>query len=317
MISRSPARHSIQTSYHEGTLNSTENTDTVIIQNNTESILPNTSANYLNDRTPPTNLDIFATSLKLPQFWTNCPDAWFIQIEMQFATKGISIDQTKYEYIITALPQEVIIKVLDVIQNPPATNRYLNLKNVLIERHSLSENSRLDKILSDSEMGDRKPSEFYRSLALLAGSSFSQEVLKKLWLRKLPKTLNVALTGSNIHDLNELIKLSDKLWEVIYNGEVSSIKTQSRSSNIENVVENLTKSLCENINKLSLEVCSLREQLNDRDSRSRFRNNNRSTSRSRGRSSNNNWLCRFHYRYGDKARRCEQPCSFSNENSKN
>lgn len=267
------------------------------------------------DRISHADHEIYATSVKLPQFWTTCPDAWFVHAEMQFATKGITTDQTKYEYIITALPQEVIIKVLDIIQNPPVSGRYLNLKKILIERHSLSETSKLDKILSDSEIGDRKPSEFYRSLALLAGSSFSQDVLKKLWLRKLPKSLNVALTGSNLSDVNELIQLADKLWEVIFNGEISSMKYSTGSSNIEKAVEDLTRSLCENVNKLSLEVSSLKRQLEDREARPRFRRYGRNSSRSRGRSSSRNWLCRFHFRFGDQARKCEQPCSFSNTNN--
>lgn len=314
MIAHSPARNSNQTENQNLTMN-LGNTDNVIA--NEDNVYHNIGVGQTGERLPRAELDIFATSVKLPQFWTNCPDAWFVQVEMQFATKNIGVDQTKYEYIITALPQEVIVKVLDVIQNPPARDRYLNLKKILIERHSLSESSRLDKVLSDREMGDRKPSEFYRSLALLAGSSFSQEVLVKLWLRKLPKTLNVALTGSNLRDVNELIRLSDKLWEAIYNGEVSSIRESSGSSNMENVVENLTRSLCESIGKLSLEVSSFKRQLEERDSRPRFRRFNRSSSRSRGRSANKDWLCRFHYRYGSKARRCEQPCSFSNEDSTN
>lgn len=38
-----------------------------------------------------------------------------------------------------------------------------NLNKTFIERNSLNESSKLDKILSDRDIGDRKPSEFYRS----------------------------------------------------------------------------------------------------------------------------------------------------------
>lgn len=308
MISRSPTRTNIST---QDTTSSTLQDSSV--NNNLNSNMNN---NQSMNRISQLDLDICASAIKLPQFWTNCPDAWFVHAEMQFATKGITTDQTKYEYIITALPQDVIVKVLDFIQNPTASERYINLKKILIERHSLSENSKLDKILSDSDMGDRKPSEYYRSLALLAGSNFSQDVLTKLWLRKLPKSLNVALTGSNISDRNELIQLADRLWEVIYNGEINSIRS-SRTSNMEQVVQNLTASLCENINKLTLEVSSLKNELEHRTSRPSYRRYNRSNSRSRGRSQSRNWLCRFHYRFGSQARKCEQPCSFSKENSTN
>lgn len=136
--------------------------------------------------------------------------------------------------------------------------------------------------------------------------------MTKLWLRKLPKTLNVALTGSNINDHNELMQLADRFWEVIYNGEVCAIK-QSSTSNFEQIVKNLTTSLCENISKLTLEVSSLKNQLENRSSRSQYRSFSRNNSRSRGRSSNKPWLCRYHYRFGSKARKCEQSCSFSSD----
>lgn len=256
------------------------------------------------------SFDLCATSIKLPSFWTSCPDAWFIHAEMQFATKGISVDKTKYEHVITALPQEVILTVLDFIQNPPRSNLYENLKKILVDRHSLSETVKLEKILSDSEMGNRKPSEFYRSLALLAGTSFSHDLLTKLWLRKLPKGLNVALTGSNHKDTNEMIQLADKIWEVMFNSELSCIKEHT-SHSLENIVENLTRTLCESVNKLCIEVNSIKSQLEDRQSRPQFRNNFRRNSRSRDRVNSNNWLCKYHYRFGERAIRCEQPCSFS------
>ncbi|XP_037828132.1 uncharacterized protein LOC119616058 [Lucilia sericata] len=309
---RSPSRNTSQTqnsSSIQQVSNDDANSNTTQ-QNQT----PQTENPLLTGCFTQSNYDLCATSVKLPQFWTNCPDAWFIHAEMQFTTKGISLDRTKYEYIITALPQEVIITVLDIIQNPPPNNLYHNLKKVLVERHSLSETSRLEKILSDSEMGNRKPSEFYRSLSLLAGTSFSPDILKKLWLRKLPKSLNVALTGSNHNDINEMIQLADKIWEVMFNGEVANIK-EHNPTNIEYVVENLTKTLCENMTKLCVEINSLKQEFNDRQPRSSYRNRYRRNSRSRVRSSSRDWLCRYHYRFGDKAIRCEQPCSYKQNSS--
>ncbi|XP_036321996.1 STIP1 homology and U box-containing protein 1-like [Rhagoletis pomonella] len=40
-----------------------------------------------NIRNPYDRSEICATSVKLPQFWSNCPEAWFVHAEMQFATK--------------------------------------------------------------------------------------------------------------------------------------------------------------------------------------------------------------------------------------
>lgn len=311
----SPTRTQLRQQDSTGNLDSENNDNTSLSQSQSRPIV---TSGYNSQ----SNIEISATSVKLPQFWTNCPEAWFIHAEMHFATKGITQSRTKYEYIITALPQDVIMTVLDTIQNPNSTNPYEHLKNILIERHSISEHKKLDKILSDSQIGDRKPSEFYRSLALLAGTNFSTEILKEIWLRKLPKSLNVALTTSNLSDINETIKLADKLWEVLHNGEVNSIKGLSSESNLglNKVIESLaqaTSCMVEQFKSLSLEVSSIKKDLEENRYQPRYRQFNRNRSRSRGRSRNRDWLCRFHYRFGSQARNCEQPCSYKRSETEN
>ncbi|XP_037825738.1 uncharacterized protein LOC119613772, partial [Lucilia sericata] len=258
--------------------------------NNTDSGNMTDLNNLSAPTSPQSNIEIYSTTIKLPQFWTNCPEAWFIHAEMQFTNRRV----TKYEYIVTSLPQDVIVTVLDVFQNPPTGNRYDHLKKILIDRHSMIENRKLDKILSDSEIGDRKPSEFYRSLALHSNSNFSPDVLKKIWLRKLPKSLNVALTGSNLTDINELTRLADNIWEVLHGNEIASVNDNtpihSNSSNLEKVVENLvqaTTNICNSFNNLSLDIASIRNQLEGQQYRSLNRRFSRS--RSRSRSTNRDW----------------------------
>lgn len=265
------------------------------------------ASDNVNDR-----LDICATSLKLPSFWLDYPEAWFIHAETLFENKGIIRDNTKYEYLIVSLPQDVIMSVIDIVQNPPQEDRYATLKSKLLERHTLSEQKKLDKLLSNSEMGDRKPSEFYRSLVLLSGPNMNTEFVKKLWLRKLPRTLNISLVGSNIDNIEDLLKLADSIWEIASGNDVctvSSYGNENSHSDVARVVDNLmklTSAMCDQFNKLSLEITEVRRSLESFNSERRFKNR----SRSRGRSASRKWLCRFHYRFGSKARSCEQPCSY-------
>ena len=268
-----------------------------------------------NNRTENLN-EIMATSLKLPLFWTDYPEAWFIHIETLFRTKNITQDNTKYEYLIISLPQDVIVSVLDIIQNPEISDKYLNLKKHLIERHTISEQRKLDKIFSNSELSDQKPSEFYRSLALVAGAGFDNELLKKLWLRKLPKPLNVALTGSNLANITELLKLADNIWEITNDSEICAVQSFSKSSNtqlnLDKAVEGISKIasvMCDQFSKLSMEVCAMKEAFEQRPSKFGYRQHR---GRSRSTSRNRNWVCKYHYRYGVNARNCEQPCSFNN-----
>lgn len=112
-----------------------------------------------------------------------------------------------------------------------------------------------------------------------------------------------------------MIQLADMIVEVMFNGEVANIK-EYNPTNIEHVVKNLTNTLCENMTKLCIEVNSLKKELNGRQSCSPYQSRYMRNSRSRVRSTSRDWLCRFHYRFGDKAIRCEQLCSY-NKNSSN
>lgn len=272
--------------------------------------------------------EIHATAIKLPTFWTNCPDAWFAHTEIQFQSKSITVDRTKYEYLVTALPQEVIVTVLDFIQNPPSTNLYEGLKKTLLDRLSMSESKRLDKILSESEMGDQKPSQFYRSLLLLAGTTVSSELIYKLWLRKLPKSLNIALTGSGHTELNVLLGLADNLWEVIAGGELSAVSNKPnqnmKSEDLITITQHFaqtTNKIMESFNKLSIEVQELRSEHRNRSHsrNSNFRGSSRRGSFSRKGSCQRpaNWVCKYHYKFGSAARKCEQPCSYRQNDHQN
>lgn len=315
MVTRSPTRTALQNnSSHADSANN------ATISNMQESV-PYVTSN--NNNSAHVDAEVASASVKLPQFWTSCPEAWFVHVEMQFATKRITRNITRFEHVVASLPQEVIMTVLDVVQRPISSNSYEDLKQILIERHTISENRRLDRVLSDSEIGDRRPSEFFRSLSLLAGTNFSRDVLTKLWIRKLPKSLNVALTGTNVSDHDELLKLADRIWDVLHVDEIAEIRgnalvqTSANSANMEKIVENLvqaTSNICESVRTLSIEISSLRRQSNDEPFRSRRVRFNQSRSPSRNRSNNRGWLCKYHYRYGDKANKCEQPCSFAETN---
>lgn len=111
--------------------------------------------------------------VRLPEFWPQIPDTWFKSVEAQFALKNVSTDNRRYQILLTSLPGSIIQTVTDIVNDPPAANKYDTLKNAVIERNSLSEERRLDQLLSghSADMGDRRPSEFFRYLETLAGST--------------------------------------------------------------------------------------------------------------------------------------------------
>ena len=67
-----------------------------------------------------------AVALKLPTFWDHQPRVWFPQAEAQFTLQVVTVDSTKYSYLVATLPEDVTTRALD------STDKYKGLKDELL-----------------------------------------------------------------------------------------------------------------------------------------------------------------------------------------
>jgi hypothetical protein len=58
-------------------------------------------------------------SLRLPAFWVDKPVRWFVLAESRFRLHGIHREQTRYDYLVSALTKEAVSLMLDVVEHPP------------------------------------------------------------------------------------------------------------------------------------------------------------------------------------------------------
>lgn len=243
--------------------------------------------------------EIARVSIKVPPFWATQPQIWFAQIESQFDICGITTDATKFNTIVGNIESSVLTQVTDAVLHPPAQYKFENLKKAIIERYSDSEQSRMRKLLSDVDLGDKKPSQLFNELRQLAGEKIDSDFLKNIWLQRLPpqvQAILAAITG----DAKTLANVADtiidtggynRIQKISVTAGASSSKTPS--SSIEAKIDELTQRF-------------------DRFERSR------SQSRPRSKSSNRDstpgvktTLCWYHRRFGDRATRCNSDsCSF-------
>ncbi|XP_026275296.2 uncharacterized protein LOC113204347 [Frankliniella occidentalis] len=269
-----------------------------------------------------------SVSGKLPAFWADKPSVWFAQAESHFTNFNILQDAKKYHYVVSQLDTATAAEVEDIITGPMGDRTYKNLKDNLISRLSDSEQKRVQKLISDEVMGDRKPSQFLRHLRSLAGSSaaVSDALLSQIWLQRLPATASAILSSHSNLDLNALATMADKIVEVApaIPSAVLAIKTNPPPPS-----PDVSVLIFETLQKLPQQIASLvspRERRDDRQSRSRSQSrfrDNRSASRSRDLSRSaphssrggDSSMCWYHARHGSNAQKCVSPCSFNQGNA--
>ena len=268
-----------------------------------------------------TTSNVESITLKLPPFWTNFPAQWFYHVESQFNTRHVRTEKTKYDYVIAALPQEIVTSVFDVMQQitdsfeteTPDSTPYLTIKKALIDRHTLSESARIESLISGVEMGDRKPSEFYRSLKGLAGTSgvVSDKLIINLWMRRLPPMVQATLKALPDDNVSNLTTIADSVYEVFQGSSVNAIsKPESRSDSQVSYLMERNQKLELEINEIKHMISKLSTNLGNQRFSSRSRSGARNRTPSRGRDN----ICWYHKKFGPKASKCTKPCDFKTPN---
>lgn len=77
--------------------------------------------------------------LKLPTFWHKHPKLWFAQLESEFLVFRIRSDDVKYSTVIRHLDEQALVMVAEIIERPSERDKYLYLKNLLINRFTDSD----------------------------------------------------------------------------------------------------------------------------------------------------------------------------------
>lgn len=235
---------------------------------------------------------VASVAVKLPEFWKSDPAMWFAQAEAQFALAGVTKDITKFNHIVAKVDQTVLRHVSDLVANPPENQKYEAIKTRLLSRFEMSPQEKLEKLLVSCDLGDMKPTHLLAKMQDLAsGLKVDDNLMKMLFLQRLPSNVRPILT---IHD-GTLAKLAEMADKLVDSGHSHVAATQSAASSTDEIIAQIAF--------LTAEIQKLKASCG---SRNRSSSRARSTSGERSRE-----ICWYHFKYGDRARQCREPCKFA------
>lgn len=240
-------------------------------------------------------------NLKFPPFWAGNPALWFAQVEAAFALHNVNGDTTRYRHIITQLDSRTLPAIADIISNPPVADKYLAIKARIMSSFADTTESKLRQLLRGLDPSNDKPTLLLQRIRNLAGGHVGDALLRTLFLEQLPEYVRGVLAISGDIDLSTLAQQADRVMEATQSSSVSAIHQQAQHSPHPAVAsvarDTAMTDLLAAVALLTNEVKALKSDVRSR---------GRSTSRPR---TTQQQICRFHAKFGDRARNCEAPCS--------
>lgn len=207
----------------------------------------------------------------------------------------------------------VIIK--DLIITPPADAPYITAKKELLKRLDISQDVKTRKLLEDQVLGDKKPSEFLRHLRDLGGESISENLLRTLWLGRLPTNVQVILATQQDATITKTAELADGIMETLRGApQLHQPNIAAMTPAINVVVEAMTAQMSQLTSMFRQEIAEVRREFRaDRERSSRQQTRNRSASRRRSQSRGDREFdqCWYHWKFGAEATKCKKPCKFA------
>ena len=249
---------------------------------------------------------VATVSVKLPPFWPDKTELWFAQAEAQFDIKGITVEKTKYSYVVSMLDTKTCEQAMDIIRRLP-DNPHTSLKNRLKKAYELTNDERADRIIDMGGLGDRTPSQCLNNMLLLVPEAEAQDpgfLFRRIFLRQLPMDVRTQLaqttkTGTTTTVLRELATEADKYFAST-GSRVTSITAASASMAT-------TESLVDTASEAEVFAVTKRgSQSNE----PQGTNSGARGQRRQGQERRTFTMCYYHGRFGDAAKKCEQPCQF-------
>ena len=228
--------------------------------------------------------ELFAVSVKLSDFWSEDPEAWFDRADNQFYTRGIKEDATKFSHCVQALSYAQHKEVRALIRNPPKGTSYTALKEALVAAFGKTQLDKDTEFLNLKHLDDRDPRSVARQIDSLLEDPAS--LPRAVMINLLPQDVRVAL--ATVEGLDTHHKVAAQAYRIINmkkdRSTVNAVRSQPPREEEREEVDAIHKS------------------------GGRPPRNNSAKS---GGQKSDNFVCFSHKKFGMKAFTCKPGCSFA------
>lgn len=157
-----------------------------------------------------------------------------------------------------------------------------------------SKSAKTKKLLTDIELGDRKPAALLREIKTLAGSQVTDDFLENIFLQRLPSNARLILS-SNSNGIDNIAVVADKVLDIAHSHSIQKATASKHNSRI---------------SKLEKHNAELTQAVHELRSRSRSASKSKRTyarSSLRKRKFSTYW---YHHRVKKKTKKCIKHSSF-------
>jgi hypothetical protein len=152
-------------------------------------------------------------SVRLPPFWPHAPQLWFSQAECLFTVHNVSDQFHRYCLVVASLQHDSLRRVADIVEAPPAGEAYNTIKQRLLASHQMTGFQRAERLFAMPALGARKPSELMAEmLEICPRGEEKTELFACLFLQRLPREIRVLLARVDHKDPKELAEQADHFW---------------------------------------------------------------------------------------------------------
>ena len=284
-------------------------------------------------------------TMAVTEFWEHDPDSWFISTEAGFRAERITDPVAMYNHVVRCLDGRQIRKIRSRMPHETDPDCYSNLRTLLLDTYSVPLRDRIRELFSGGCRGQR-PSEILDKLRSATNGhnsgACSEEYIKEMFFHYLPQYITSVLSAHIDDNCDQLALRADSIYDRAArspsNGVGPSVSHSSNQDNSESQTRKMVSDMLSEFQTLRNDVNEIKVTYNSpKDASNNYANSplpprlnalpqhSRNGGRSkpgryqRGYESNayptrpghSNQYCYYHQRFGRNARKCQQPCGFS------